>query len=97
MRIRCELSRWEKLVLNVRVGDNDDRSVRADKSSLQAEGWVQSHRRSLGRQGEGRRENLQMMRRFAESNRSLQEKDHQGGDQFHEYDVLNIQMIVERQ
>ena len=28
---------------------------------------------------------------------SLQETDHQGGDRFHDYNVLNIQMIVERQ
>ena len=83
-----------KLVLSVRVGEGGDRLVRAEKALQQAERRIQSHRKS--RKSGRREEELQMIQDIAESNRGLQERDHQGGDQFLEYDVPNIQMIVEK-
>ena len=51
----------EKLVVNARVGDSGDRSVRGEKVSQQAENGI-SHTESLESQGR-REENLQMMTR----------------------------------
>ena len=54
----CETStrvvKVEKLLLNVRVGEGGDRSVRAEKALQQAERRIQSHRKSRksGRRGE---------------------------------------------
>ena len=39
---------------------------------------------------------MEVIRYIAESNRSLQEKAQQGSDRFHEYNVPNIQMTIEK-
>ena len=58
MRLRIRDS-GEKIVLDVRVGESGERSVRAEKALQQAERRIQSHRKSLGSQGG--EENLQKM------------------------------------
>ena len=84
----------EKLVLDVRVGESGDRTFRAEKVLQQAEKNKDSATQERSRKSGGRGWKSPD---DAESNRCLHEEAHQGGDRFHEYDVRNIQMIVERQ
>ena len=58
-RIRCELSRWEKIVSNARVGVSGDTLVGSEKALQQAERRFPSHRKS--RKSGRREENLQVM------------------------------------
>ena len=68
MRSRIQYVKVKKLVLNVRVGESGERSVRGEKALQQAERRIQSHRVSEVREE-------RKISRYAEISRSLHGKE----------------------
>ena len=91
------LVKVEKLVLNARVVKvvTDQFALRRRCSRLK-EGF--SHTESLGvRKERGKSpDDDEVISTLQKAIESLQEKDHQGGDRFHQHNVPNIQMTMEK-
>ena len=96
---RMRVVKVEKLVLLVKVV-TDQFALRRCDSRLKRRRRIRPHRMSLGSEDGERKKSTddgEVISTLQKAIESFQEKGHQGADQFHECNVPNIQMIVERQ
>ena len=94
-RIRCELSKVDKLVLNDHVGESDDRSVRPEKVLQQAEKNSDSTTQKVS-EIRKERKSLQVMMMMRPSAHCIKANEVSVGRTTKEVIVQNIK-IVERQ